>query len=158
MDINSTSAGWTDEKTSMSQAVPPPYHDSPRPGYTQQVDGAPLQYGGAEQQLYPAGHQPATVVAVQPTVYVTRAPLVDPVNDYLCYSIFTLLCCFLPVGIAALVYSVATREANNIGDRAAAERSSKTARILNHVALGVGIGIIAIAVIYVIVVYTTIRY
>ncbi|XP_070822976.1 interferon-induced transmembrane protein 3 [Chaetodon trifascialis] len=151
MDFNSTSAGWTDEKTSMGQ-VPPPYHDRPQPGYTQQDDGVPLQYGGVPQQLYPAGHQPAAVVAVQPTtVYVTRVPLANPVNDYLCYSIFTLLCCCLPIGIAALVYSISTREANNIGDQEAAERNSKTARILNHVALGVGIGVTVMSIVYIVV-------
>lgn len=69
--------------------------------------GPPAQYGGAfvqQQQQYP-GSQQATVT-VQPTVYVTRGPLAVPVNDYLCYSIFTLLCCCLPLGIAALICSI----------------------------------------------------
>uniref|UniRef100_A0A3Q3W9T5 Uncharacterized protein n=1 Tax=Mola mola TaxID=94237 RepID=A0A3Q3W9T5_MOLML len=35
-----------------------------------------------------------------------RGPLVNPVNDYMCYSIFTMLCCCLPLGIAALIYSI----------------------------------------------------
>lgn len=72
--------------------------------------GAPPQYGGAAyaQQPYPGGQQyPAqNAVAVQPTVYVTQGPLANPVNDYMCYSIFTMLCCCLPLGIAALIYSI----------------------------------------------------
>lgn len=72
--------------------------------------GTPPQYGGAYgQQPYAAGQQypgqPATVT-VQPAVYVTQGPLANPVNDYLGYSIFTMLCCCLPLGIAALIYSI----------------------------------------------------
>uniref|UniRef100_A0A8B9GZG9 Uncharacterized protein n=1 Tax=Astyanax mexicanus TaxID=7994 RepID=A0A8B9GZG9_ASTMX len=45
-------------------------------------------------------------VMVQPTVYVTSGPLAQPLPDYLGYSIFTMLCCCLPLGVAALVYSI----------------------------------------------------
>lgn len=88
--------------------------------------GSPPQYGGAPygqqpygqqpfgqqpygQQPYPGGQQypgQPVAVAVQPTVYVTQGPLANPVNDYLGYSIFTMLCCCLPLGIAALIYSI----------------------------------------------------
>lgn len=71
--------------------------------------GTPPQYGGAYGQPYAVGPQypgqPATVT-VQPAVYVTQGPLANPVNDYLGYSIFTMLCCCLPLGIAALIYSI----------------------------------------------------
>lgn len=43
------------------------------------------------------------------------------------------------------------REANHIGDRMGAERSSRTARTLNHVALGLGIGVIILCVVYAVV-------
>ncbi|KAF0045117.1 hypothetical protein F2P81_001646 [Scophthalmus maximus] len=107
--------------------------------------GGPPPYGGEGcgyqpypmNQQYPA--QPATVT-VQPTVYLTQGPLAEPVKDYLCYSIFTMLCCCLPLGIAALIYSISAREANHVGDQMAAERSSRTSRTLNHVALGLGLG------------------
>lgn len=72
--------------------------------------GNPPQYGGAYgQQAYAMGQQypaqPATVT-VQPAVYVTQGPLANPVKDYFGYSIFTMLCCCLPLGIAALIYSI----------------------------------------------------
>uniref|UniRef100_A0A4W6EEI7 Si:ch73-343g19.4 n=1 Tax=Lates calcarifer TaxID=8187 RepID=A0A4W6EEI7_LATCA len=71
---------------------PPPYSEA--------------QYG---QQPYPMTQpypmQPGTVT-VQPTVYVARRTLAQPVNDYMGYSIFTMLCCCLPLGIAALIYSI----------------------------------------------------
>ncbi|XP_054477172.1 cysteine-rich and transmembrane domain-containing protein 1-like [Anoplopoma fimbria] len=156
---------WAGEKSNMGHASPPPYQDQPYPGYPQPGPGYPQpgpgyppqqqgygppppQYGGAYgQQQYPGG-QPATVT-VQPTVYVTRGPLANPVNDYLCYSIFTLLCCCLPLGIAALIYSISAREANHSGDQVSAERSSKMARTLNHVGLGLGIGFLILSIVYV---------
>ncbi|XP_005743320.1 proline-rich transmembrane protein 1 [Pundamilia nyererei] len=103
---------------------------------------------------YPAPQQ-GTVV-VQPTVYVAQGPLANPVNDYLGYSIFTMLCCCLPLGIAALIFSILTRESNHVGDRMSAERSSRTARTLNHVALGLGIAGLILSIVYVAVVINTV--
>ncbi|KAK2844238.1 hypothetical protein Q5P01_010897 [Channa striata] len=164
---------WGGEKSSMGQAPPPPYQDNPNPGYPQvgpgypqvgpgyppQAQGyvPPTQYGGAGygQQPYPMGQaypaQPGTIT-VQPAMLVTRSPLAKPFNDYLGYSIFTMLCCCLPLGIAALVYSIFTREANRSGDQVEAERSSRMARTLNHVALGIGIGFLILYIVYAVVV------
>ncbi|XP_044215558.1 proline-rich transmembrane protein 1-like [Thunnus albacares] len=164
-------AGWADEKASMCQTPPPPYQDNPQTGYPQpglgyppqvQGYGSPPQYGGAGygQQQYPMGQQypgQQATVAVQPTMYVTRGPLANPVNDYMCYSIFTMLCCCLPLGIAALIYSISAREANHMGDQMGAERSSRTAKTLNHVALGLGIGGIILIIIYMVVVVSLIN-
>ncbi|XP_061675119.1 uncharacterized protein LOC133500457 isoform X1 [Syngnathoides biaculeatus] len=123
MDPSAPPKEWPDEKSSMAQAPPPPYQDNqnlgypqPGPGYPQPGPGFysraqesvyPPPYGG--QQQYTAGQQyppQAGMVTIQPTVLVTRAPLETPVNDYMCYSIFTMLCCCLPLGIAALIYSI----------------------------------------------------
>ncbi|XP_017265317.1 proline-rich transmembrane protein 1-like [Kryptolebias marmoratus] len=159
-------AGWSDEKSAMMQSPPPPpyqdglYPGAPHPGqaYPPQPQGygVPQQYGpGYNQQPYPVGQQyPAQqgAVMVQPTVYVARGPLENPVNDYLGYSIFTMLCCCMPLGIAALIYSISAREANHTGDRMGAERNSRTAKTLNHVALGLGLGSLVLLIIYVIVV------
>ncbi|CAK6954307.1 synapse differentiation-inducing gene protein 1-like [Scomber scombrus] len=153
-------AGWTDEKASMAHAPPPPYQDyTPGPGYPPQpqVYGSPPQYAGQGygQPQYPMGQQypgQPEMVTVQPTVYLARAPLTHPVNDYLCYSIFTMLCCCLPLGIAALIYSISAREANHVGDQMGAERSSRMARTLNHVGLGLGIGFTVLLIIYYVVV------
>ncbi|KPP72623.1 protein lifeguard 1-like [Scleropages formosus] len=56
-------------------------------------------------------------------------------QDYLGYSIFTMLCCCLPLGIAALVYSISTRTANNHGQLEMAKTNSRLARNLNHAGL-----------------------
>ncbi|XP_068999410.1 proline-rich transmembrane protein 1 [Embiotoca jacksoni] len=170
MDPNKSASapplGWADQKSSAGQAPPPPYQDNPCPGLPQpglayppqqQGFGYPPQYpaAGYEQQSYSTGQQYPThlgPITVQPTVYVTRGPLANPVNDYLGYSIFTMMCCCLPLGIAALIYSISAREANHVGDQMTAERSSRTARTLNHVALGLGIGGVILTIVYIAVV------
>ncbi|XP_019946561.1 trafficking regulator of GLUT4 1-like [Paralichthys olivaceus] len=158
------------EKSSMGQMPPPAYHDSPYPGYPPQpgmgyppqpqgfVSPPPYGNDGYGQQPHPMRQEypahPATVTIHQPTVYVTRSPLAEPVNDYICYSIFTLMCCCLPLGIAALIYSISTREANHAGDQMAAERSSRMARTLNHVGLGIGLAVLILVIVYMVVVAT----
>ncbi|KAM7420320.1 hypothetical protein PAMA_014843 [Pampus argenteus] len=130
---------------------PGPGYSQPGPEYPQTKGYGPVpQHGGAGygQQQYPG--QPG-VVNVQPTVFVSQGPLANPVKDYLGYSIFTMLCCCLPLGIAALIYSISAREANHVGDQIKAERSSRTARTLNHVALGIGIGFLIIYVVIILV-------
>ena len=99
--------------------IPSTIHPS-FPQYPQGYSAAPQGYGPPPQnaygqqpfpmspgQQYPA--QPGSVM-VQPTVFVHRAPLAQPVNDYLGYSIFTMLCCCLPLGVAALIYSISVSE------------------------------------------------
>lgn len=175
---NAPPAGWQpDEKAAMVQPAPPPYQDfsqypnagHPAPaGYPQaQPYGAPPgPYGqAAPPGQYPPGQYPPgqyspgkypqggqSPVMVQPTIYVARGPLQTPLPDYLGYSIFTMLCCCLPLGIAALIYSISTRDANNQGNQQMAERSSYLARNLNHAALGIGLAIIVLYIIYMVVI------
>uniref|UniRef100_A0A672ZX53 Uncharacterized protein n=1 Tax=Sphaeramia orbicularis TaxID=375764 RepID=A0A672ZX53_9TELE len=49
------------------------------------------------------------------------------------------------------IFKRIAREANHVGDRMAAERSSRTARTLNHVALGIGIGVMVLSIVYILV-------
>ncbi len=100
------------------QSVLPPYYPNtvyqiprvnPNPsGYHNQPYGAP---GGPQQSYigmsaYPQraqlGH---TEVTVQPAVFMTSMSPAAPVPDYMCYSIFTMLFCFLPLGSAAIACS-----------------------------------------------------
>ncbi|XP_003965976.1 proline-rich transmembrane protein 1-like [Takifugu rubripes] len=155
---------WGEEKSSMGQAPPPPSYDNANVGYPAvgpayppqgQAFGAAPHYGGAPQYGgVPYGQQPYPqqgAITAQPAMYIAPGPLSNPVNDYLCYSIFTMLCCCLPLGIAALIYSIQAREANHIGDQQGAERNSRTARTLNHVALGLGLGSLILVIVYIVV-------
>ncbi|XP_023820075.1 proline-rich transmembrane protein 1 [Oryzias latipes] len=133
--------------------APPPYQTLQFPGPSQPGMGFPQPQQGFgspppfpvatyEQQPYPPGFQyPAHpgAFSVPPTVVLTRAPLQDPVNNYMCYSIFTTIFCCLPFGIAALIHSNAASRANQMGDRAGAEKNARLARNLNHTAVGLGI-------------------
>ncbi|CAG12869.1 unnamed protein product [Tetraodon nigroviridis] len=155
MDPNKYPSG---EKSSMGQVAPPPSYDIASPGYPPAGPGYPPQgqVGGPPHIVgSPYGQQPYPQqgpIMGQPTIYVAPGPLSTPANDYLCYSIFTLICCCMPLGIAALIYSIQTRDANQTGDLQAAQRNSRTARTLNHVALGIGLGSLILVIIYVAVV------
>ncbi|KAL0171409.1 hypothetical protein M9458_031720, partial [Cirrhinus mrigala] len=80
-----------------SDAGFPPSHNYPS---SSQQYGAPATSGLCTQRSYPV-----TVVTTQPTNEVFT-PLANPLPDFLCYSIFTMLCCCVPLGSAALVYSL----------------------------------------------------
>ncbi|XP_052002269.1 proline-rich transmembrane protein 1-like [Xyrauchen texanus] len=167
MDTSKSPADWnSSEKSEILQPTPPAYQEQygyPNAGYPAQGSyptssgypeqpygapgGQPILQGQYAQGPYPNQH----AVTVQPTVYVTVSPLVNPQPDYLGYSIFTLLCCCFPLGIAALIYSIFTRNANMSGHQQLAEKNSKMARILNHTALGIGLTIIVLYIIIVIV-------
>ncbi|XP_028281065.1 protein SPEC3-like [Parambassis ranga] len=108
---NGPPMGWTDGKSPMDQPAPPPYrpyqgYSQPVPGYQPPLQdfGPPPEYedAGYGHQLYPPQ---LNTVTLQPTVFIPQ-PMANPVKDYVCFSIFTMMCCCLPLGIAALVYSI----------------------------------------------------
>ncbi|XP_062995974.1 synapse differentiation-inducing gene protein 1-like [Elgaria multicarinata webbii] len=116
---------------------------SPMPNQYQPYYGAP----GADSSQGPV-LQPPQAVFITP-VQPTNEP------DYLVYSIFTMLCCCLPLGIAALVYSIMTREANHMGNLTAAQRNSRLARVLAHSAVGVGLGCLILYIALMVILTTT---
>uniref|UniRef100_A0AAQ4Q288 Uncharacterized protein n=2 Tax=Gasterosteus aculeatus TaxID=69293 RepID=A0AAQ4Q288_GASAC len=63
----------------------------------------------------------------------------DVAPSYLIWSIFNTLCCCLPIGIAAIIFSTKVQNANAVGESAKAVDASRTAKILNVVALVCGI-------------------
>ncbi|XP_026544016.1 proline-rich transmembrane protein 1-like [Notechis scutatus] len=95
----------------------------------------PPSYGLPSPAYQPPIIQPQQTVLLTP-IY----PSVEP--DYLAYSIFTMLFCCLPLGIAALIFSIKTRDANHFGNIMAAQRNSKLARNFSHAALGFGIAVL----------------
>ncbi|XP_069804831.1 dispanin subfamily A member 2b-like [Dendropsophus ebraccatus] len=73
-------------------------------------------------------------------------------KDYLAWSIFSLLCCFCPLGLAALIFSLKSRDAANQNDSDTATKYSRKAFSLNIAALVAGIIMIIIVIVYSIVV------
>uniref|UniRef100_A0A8C8VIH5 Uncharacterized protein n=1 Tax=Pelusios castaneus TaxID=367368 RepID=A0A8C8VIH5_9SAUR len=72
------------------------------------------------------------------------------VPTYLGLSIFNLLCCCLPLGVAALIYSLRVENATGTGDMERASQASRTARMLNIVGIVIGIIFIIIGIVIVV--------
>jgi Interferon-induced transmembrane protein/zinc-ribbon domain len=70
---------------------------------------------------------------------VPRFPAPAAVPNYLVHSIVTTVCCCLPFGIVALVYSAQVNSKLAAGDVAGAQASSKNAKIWAIVAFIAGI-------------------
>ncbi|XP_070619759.1 proline-rich transmembrane protein 1-like [Erythrolamprus reginae] len=126
----------------------PPSYVENQPAYSGYTSLPPPEYQPPYDPRYNQGLliQPAQALNV-----IRFQPTKEP--DYLAYSIFTMLCCCLPLGIAALVYSVQTQEANRTGNGDSARRNSKLARNLSHIAFGVGLGSLILYIIFVIFLY-----
>uniref|UniRef100_A0A3Q2YQV9 Uncharacterized LOC109526322 n=1 Tax=Hippocampus comes TaxID=109280 RepID=A0A3Q2YQV9_HIPCM len=73
-----------------------------------------------------------------------RGQIHSAAPSYLAWSIFNTLCCCWPIGIAAIVYSSKVQNANATGNSVAAADASKTAKILNIVALVCGLILLSI--------------
>ncbi|KAH0631378.1 hypothetical protein JD844_005677 [Phrynosoma platyrhinos] len=98
--------------------IPPPYQSQYGPPDAQMSQGPDFQF---QQAIFTTPVQP------------TKEP------DNLIYSIFTLICCFFPLGVAALVFSIKTQQANNNGNVTSAQKNSRLARIMAHTSFGIGI-------------------
>ncbi|XP_039529278.1 synapse differentiation-inducing gene protein 1-like [Pimephales promelas] len=166
--INPSFSGAPDDpsqKPWMGQPVPPGSYPNTS-GYPSQPYAArtgpqgpyPQQQQLQSMSIYPqrlnAGH---TGVTVQPTVFMTSTTAPVYMSDYLCYSIFTLLFCFFPLGFAAIIFSASTRDANMAGRQDLAIRSSRTALVLNNVALGIGLTIYTVTTMLVLWMYGVIK-
>ena len=91
--------------------------------------------------------QPVTYLE-GPRVQIVSGPVIPMsgvnINDYLWANIFaTIFCCF-PLGLVGICYSVATRNAKNMGNIVAARRNSNIARDWFTVAVIFGVIIGAI--------------
>ncbi|XP_072536843.1 proline-rich transmembrane protein 1-like [Salminus brasiliensis] len=146
-------ADWNPGEKSVMDPQPPRYQDynatyNPPPGGYPNWSGFPQgqPYGALYGQPYQGSYQCGPAVTVQPAVYVTSNPQSEPLPDYLGYSIFTMLCCCFPLGVAALIYSIKTQDANRAGHRAEAEKFSALAHNLNYIGLRIGVVVIGFSI------------
>ena len=107
-----------------------------RGGYQQAPGPAAPQYGPGYQQSAPPHSQASWPGA-----------MAQPIQTYLVPAILVTLFCFLPTGIAAIVYATQVFKKRDAGDYVGAARASKQARMWTIVSLAVGVAILAIGVI-----------
>jgi Interferon-induced transmembrane protein len=105
-------------------------------GYQQAPSSASPQYGTGYQQPAPPYPQAPWQGATTP-----------PIQTYLVPAILVTLFCFLPTGIAAIVYATQVSSKRDAGDYMGAARASKQARMWTIVSLAVGVAVLAIVVI-----------
>ncbi|XP_053254224.1 synapse differentiation-inducing gene protein 1-like [Podarcis raffonei] len=134
-----------------SEADPlaPPGQPPPAPGYGSAPSMPPLYqayYGPPDSGGYQGSAQTPQAIFIVPP-----QPTNEP--DHLYYSIFTMLCCCLPLGIAALIFSIKTRDANLAGNGTVARQHSRTAQLLSHLAVGAGLTFICLYIILTVVMF-----
>ncbi|XP_022111498.1 proline-rich transmembrane protein 1-like [Acanthaster planci] len=100
-----------------------------------------------QQIMYPPPSQaPPPYTTVPPVQYIiqTPQPLTNPPDDYLIQAILVTVFCFWPTGIIAIIKSLDSRRAAQMGDVQGAQLSSKAARKLSIISLIVGIAVLVI--------------
>ena len=105
-------------------------------GYQRAPSPATPQYGPGYQQPAPPYPQAPWPGATAP-----------PIQTYLVPAILVTLFCFLPTGIAAIVYATQVSSKRDTGDYIGAAGASKQARMWTIVSLIVGLAVVAIVVI-----------
>ena len=68
--------------------------------------------------------------------------ILEKPNDYLCWSIFNVICCCFPLGLAAIIYSSKARQCNHLQVYTMAKKNSSRAFCFNSWATGVGLAIL----------------
>ncbi|XP_062518154.1 synapse differentiation-inducing gene protein 1-like isoform X2 [Corticium candelabrum] len=86
-------------------------------------------------EKYPPQYSPQDPSAYPQQVHVET---LSQINDYMGLSIFTLLCCCLPIGIFAVLNSMKVRDAVLARDEFTASEASATARKLNIIGIVLG--------------------
>jgi Interferon-induced transmembrane protein len=122
--------------------------------WTQRDDGSWLKWDEASKSWQPSGDPPPPEDAGLPPVppmpvgtsgySATPLGAQTPIPNYLVWSILVTIFCFLPTGIAAIVFSTQVDSKLAAGDRAGALESSNKAKtwIIVSVVAGLVVGVI----------------
>ncbi|MEV5598667.1 CD225/dispanin family protein [Streptomyces sp. NPDC052496] len=103
--------------------------------------GGDTPWTGQSQQPPPTGPPPPP--QYQPHYQAQYGPgypqYAKPPQSYLVPAVLVTLFCFLPTGIAAIVFATQTNAKVSAGDWAGAEEASKKAKLWTFISLGVGL-------------------
>lgn len=144
------------------------YANQPQyPAYQQQggypSQGYPMHHAGYPGQnpprYAPVGQVPqGGIVLAQPgavPTHVVVAPVLsNPPPDHMMFNIFMTLFCCWPIGIFAIMKSMACRDAIHRGNAEMAHRLSVEARRLGYWTLGVGILTVVVSLTIIIIFYS----
>jgi hypothetical protein len=122
----------------VNQQQPPPYEVTTR----NDIGLKPTQY--EPQRVV----QPGNMMASPGVNYN-----LNNIEEYYCWSILNILCCFWILGAVACGFSCITQSSKQRGDLQGALNASRTARTLNIIATIIGVIVYIIYIIY----YTTSR-
>nr|WP_294492965.1 CD225/dispanin family protein [uncultured Mediterraneibacter sp.] len=134
-----------DAAAQQTETVAQPESSAPQAEAQPQTETQPntetqTQYQDAQPQYgYTSDYQNSQPYQAQPT-YQTGSEPDKQINwvPYLVLSIISTICCCIPFGIVAIVYSAKINSSVTTGDLAGAEKAAKTARIWIIVAFVVG--------------------
>jgi len=113
----------------------------------------PQEIPASAYEGHPTGHLPSSTNGqqVQTTIAMTQPGRCFPAEiysalppNYLGLSLFSCLCCFWPLGLAALILSCQVDDAVRRGDMAGAHNNSRIAKILAFSSIVVGFALISI--------------
>lgn len=94
---------------------------------------------------YPVYTQQPQMVAPGTIIVASSEP---PPPDHLGYAIFVTICCCWPLGIIAILRASDSRAAASRGDIQTAEMKSREALKMAHIALGIGITVMVLSVLF----------
>ena len=145
LDLNKYREQWLEPG---AQAGEQPTEQAPgqQPVAYQQPASQPPPYQQQYQQQYQPEYRPAYQ---SPQYYQTTPPYgaVPRVPSYMGWAIATLILCFWPTGIVAVVYASQVGNKLALGDVTGAQQSSRKAKTWCWVTFGIGIAWIVIAII-----------
>jgi hypothetical protein len=128
-----------------SQQPAPQSNQAPQPYQAPATYQAPYQAGS--QQNYPPPYQPQPPYQ-QP--YQTPQPYgygnIPKIPSYMGWAIVTLILCFWPTGIVAVVYASQVGNKLAVGDFAGAKESSRKAKLWCWITFGIALAGVAIAI------------
>ena len=147
----------SDNKTSYP-LLPPPYENVAAASYSKlpldpHAPSAPLNPHAAyvapsvSFQVQPNQNGPVVITLPSNSQYNTNFTIIDNrvqevPDSHLCYAIFTCLCCFWPLGLAAIITAVKCRSASDKRNIEKARQLSGLTKTLAHLALALGLLII----------------
>lgn len=135
-DLDKYRQQWQEPGAQAAGQQPPPY---------QQPAPQPAQQAPVYQQQYQPVYQ-APPPYYQPVPAYGAAPRI---SSHMGWAIATLILCFWPTGIAAVVYASQVGNRLALGDYAGAQESSHKAKVWCWVTFGIGIAwIVAVIIIY----------